>query len=126
MGGSTTHKNENIIFFTSYTNKKGDQSMFNMWSREVDFNYFRVGKTGHLVGSLQLLEKYGNRFMISNEFIFVVKIHPFTEPYAFCLSFFTNFAEGWRYVGPASSQCLPSCQWHLQVTTSRSAMHRVS
>eukprot|EP00927_Polykrikos_kofoidii_P016941 TRINITY_DN17699_c0_g1_i1.p1 TRINITY_DN17699_c0_g1~~TRINITY_DN17699_c0_g1_i1.p1 ORF type:complete len:1016 (+),score=209.35 TRINITY_DN17699_c0_g1_i1:93-3050(+) len=71
--GSVGHKQENRIYFTSYRNKQGDQAKLSMWTSEVDFFFAEVSAEGRVQASQQAL-KYGNKFMVSNEYILVAKV----------------------------------------------------
>lgn len=68
--GDKTSNTEDTIFYTHHKNKTGHQQRFSGWSKDVDFvSTNDIGKT------INVLVKNGNKFLISNGYIFVAKLN---------------------------------------------------
>lgn len=68
-GDKTLHL-EDTIYYTHHTNKVGHQQRFSGWSKDVDFV-----STSDFGRSMDILVKRGNKFLISNGYIFVAKLN---------------------------------------------------
>jgi len=61
------------VYFTQYRTRTGDQSRLTLWTMEVDFLYIDLSKNGRPKGKAVESLKYGNKFLISGEFVLVAK-----------------------------------------------------
>mmetsp|Transcript_17253 Transcript_17253/g.60261 ORF Transcript_17253/g.60261 Transcript_17253/m.60261 type:complete len:875 (-) Transcript_17253:107-2731(-) len=67
--GEVSQQQQDRLYFTHFRNKKGDQPKLYMWSEHVDFAYSDdYGK------NINRLVTNGNKFLISNGFVFVAKL----------------------------------------------------
>eukprot|EP00440_Ansanella_granifera_P041644 gb/GFBE01045155.1/.p1 GENE.gb/GFBE01045155.1/~~gb/GFBE01045155.1/.p1 ORF type:complete len:949 (+),score=225.24 gb/GFBE01045155.1/:1-2847(+) len=71
--GSDTLKQADRVYYTAYSSKTGDQGKLSLWTTEVDFKYVDVSDQGKPAAPVVSM-KYGNKFMISNEFVLVAKV----------------------------------------------------
>mmetsp|Transcript_5993 Transcript_5993/g.13214 ORF Transcript_5993/g.13214 Transcript_5993/m.13214 type:complete len:851 (-) Transcript_5993:201-2753(-) len=67
--GEAAHKQQDRIYFTHFRQKSGDQPKLTLWSQLVDFAY-----TDDVGGRTTKLIYKGNKFLISNNYIFVAKL----------------------------------------------------
>jgi hypothetical protein len=67
--GDVSHDQQDRIYFTHFRQKKGDQPKLYAWSENVDFACTDDGG-----GRIRRLLEHGNKFMVSNSFIFVAKL----------------------------------------------------
>mmetsp|Transcript_55401 Transcript_55401/g.129702 ORF Transcript_55401/g.129702 Transcript_55401/m.129702 type:complete len:849 (-) Transcript_55401:182-2728(-) len=67
--GEVVHKQEDRIYFTHFRKKDGDQPKLTLWSQLVDFSY-----TDDAGSRTTRLIYKGNKFLISNSYIFVAKL----------------------------------------------------
>lgn len=67
--GDPSHDQQDRIYFTHFKNKKGDQPKLYSWTDNVDFSW-----TDDAGVRIHQALKHGNKFMISNSFIFVAKL----------------------------------------------------
>jgi hypothetical protein len=72
--GSDKMEQTNRVYFTSYRSKSGDQGRLSLWTKEVDFSYVELTSRGRPTGRIVESLKYGNKFLVSNEFILVAKV----------------------------------------------------
>lgn len=72
--GSAKLDQANRIFFTSYKKKSGDQGRLALWTREVDFSYVDVNSRGRVTGSITEVLPWGNKFVVSNDFVLVATV----------------------------------------------------
>lgn len=61
---------EDTIYYTRHKNRNGHQQRFSGWSKDVDFV-----ATHNFGKSVDVLVKQGNKFLISNGYIFVAKLN---------------------------------------------------
>ncbi|CRG94713.1 sortilin, putative [Plasmodium gallinaceum] len=61
---------EDTIYYTRHKNRNGHQQRFSGWSKDVDFVC-----TSNFGKSVDVLVKQGNKFLISNGYIFVAKLN---------------------------------------------------
>jgi hypothetical protein len=67
--GDVSHHQQDRIYFTHFRMKQGDQPHLSLWSSGVDFSY-----TDDFGATINRLVSQGNKFLISNGFIFVAKL----------------------------------------------------
>lgn len=72
--GSEKLEQANRVYFTSYRAKSGDQGRLSLWTKEVDFSYVDLTSRGRPTGRIVESLKYGNKFLVSNEFILVAQV----------------------------------------------------
>eukprot|EP00931_Biecheleriopsis_adriatica_P073112 TRINITY_DN47467_c0_g1_i1.p1 TRINITY_DN47467_c0_g1~~TRINITY_DN47467_c0_g1_i1.p1 ORF type:complete len:878 (+),score=188.59 TRINITY_DN47467_c0_g1_i1:85-2718(+) len=72
--GHKSHGQEDRIFFTHFRKKTGDQPKLYIWSKDVDFSYLDPGQRRPTT-----LVEMGNKFLVSNNFIFVAKVKDHTK-----------------------------------------------
>mmetsp|Transcript_124552 Transcript_124552/g.248482 ORF Transcript_124552/g.248482 Transcript_124552/m.248482 type:complete len:879 (+) Transcript_124552:80-2716(+) len=67
--GDASHDQQDRIYFSHFRKKSGDQHKLSGWSDNVDFAY-----TDNMGQSVRKLVHHGNKFLVSNGFIMVVKL----------------------------------------------------
>jgi len=72
--GSVEADQANRVYFTAYRTKSGDQGRLSLWTAEVDFKYIEFSKRGTPKGSPVESVKFGNKFLVSGQFILVAKV----------------------------------------------------
>lgn len=68
-GDKDTHS-EDTVYYTRHKNRNGHQQRFSGWSKDVDFV-----KTDNFGKNVDVLVKQGNKFLISNGYIFVARLN---------------------------------------------------
>ncbi|GAW82569.1 sortilin [Plasmodium gonderi] len=68
-GDKDTHS-EDSIYYTRHKNRNGHQQRFSGWSKDVDFV-----RTDNFGKNVDVLVKQGNKFLISNGYIFVARLN---------------------------------------------------
>ncbi|CAG9473822.1 sortilin, putative [Plasmodium vivax] len=68
-GDKDTHS-EDTVYYTRHKNRNGHQQRFSGWSKDVDFV-----RTDNFGKNVDVLVKQGNKFLISNGYIFVAKLN---------------------------------------------------
>mmetsp|Transcript_57564 Transcript_57564/g.167171 ORF Transcript_57564/g.167171 Transcript_57564/m.167171 type:complete len:931 (+) Transcript_57564:102-2894(+) len=72
--GTAAHDQENRVYFSAYKKKSGDQGKLTLWTSEVDFNYVDFSMRGKPRGSVATAVPFGNKFLISNEYVLVARV----------------------------------------------------
>lgn len=73
--GSVTNKQQDRVYFTHFRTKTGDQQKLYMWSQQVDFAFMDTS----ISSKATRLVQHGNKFLVSNNFIFVAKLKDATS-----------------------------------------------
>ncbi|KEG04583.1 sortilin, putative [Plasmodium vinckei vinckei] len=68
--GDVNSNSEDTIYYTRHRNRNGHQQRFSGWSKDVDFV-----STNNFGKDVEVLVKHGNKFLISNGYIFVAKLN---------------------------------------------------
>ncbi|SCM09662.1 sortilin, putative [Plasmodium chabaudi adami] len=68
--GDANSHSEDTIYYTRHRNRNGHQQRFSGWSKDVDFV-----STNNFGKDVEVLVKHGNKFLISNGYIFVAKLN---------------------------------------------------
>lgn len=68
--GDVSSHSEDTIYYTRHRNRNGHQQRFSGWSKDVDFV-----STNNFGKDVEVLVKHGNKFLISNGYIFVAKLN---------------------------------------------------
>eukprot|EP01068_Selenidium_serpulae_P014006 Selendium_serpulae@DN6037_c0_g1_i2.p1 len=68
-GDKSKKEDVDKIYFTHHRTKSGDQPRYGGWSKSVDFV-----RTSDFGSSMQVLVEKGNKFLVSNGFIFVARL----------------------------------------------------
>ncbi|EUD69404.1 hypothetical protein C922_00267 [Plasmodium inui San Antonio 1] len=68
-GDKDTHS-EDTVYYTRHKNRNGHQQRFSGWSKDVDFV-----RTDNFGKNVDVLIKQGNKFLISNGYIFVARLN---------------------------------------------------
>lgn len=106
--------------YSSYSSKSGDQGKLSTWTTEVDFNYVDVGDTGKPSLPVQSMQ-YGNKFMISNEFILVAKVFS-EEKQTVHLMVSSDGAKTWNAALLPSGMGELEERWYTIIDTSEGAV----
>jgi len=72
--GDKSHKQEDRIYFSHFRAKSGHQQRLTLWNTGVDFVY-----TDDEGSTLHTIVQHGNKFLVSNGYIFVAKVRDATE-----------------------------------------------
>lgn len=72
--GDEAHKQQNRIYFSHFRSKSGHQKRLTLWNTGVDFVY-----TDDEGSTLHTIVQHGNKFLVSNKYIFVAKVKDVDE-----------------------------------------------